>query len=150
MNGKTKNTNPNTSSSQGGRHNHQSHFNLESHLIHWGWVTDICISNLTIIGSDNGLSPGQRQAIIWTNAGILLIGPWGTNLSEILIKGHTFSSKKMHLNMLSAKCWPFCLGLNVLIWQQTKSTWQLHIIQCYCLKWAVTDGSIVLPAIWKW
>ena len=45
----------------------------------------ICISKLTIIVSDNGLSPGQRQAIIWTNAGILLIGPLGTNFSEILI-----------------------------------------------------------------
>ena len=32
----------------------------------------ICIGTLTIIGSDDGLSPGQRQAIIWTNAGILL------------------------------------------------------------------------------
>ena len=32
-----------------------------------------CISKLTIIGSDDGLSPGQRQA--WTNAGILLIEP---------------------------------------------------------------------------
>ena len=30
----------------------------------------ICISKLTNIGSDNGLSPGQRQTIIWTNAGI--------------------------------------------------------------------------------
>ena len=34
-------------------------------------------------GSDNGLSPGRRQAIIWTNAGILLIGPLGTNINEI-------------------------------------------------------------------
>ena len=32
----------------------------------------IYVSNLTIIGSDNGLSPGQHQAIIWTNAGIWL------------------------------------------------------------------------------
>ena len=46
-------------------------------LTHWGRVTHICIDNLTIIGSDNGLSPGRRQAIIWTNAGILLIGPLG-------------------------------------------------------------------------
>ena len=30
---------------------------------------------LTILGSDNGLSPERRQAIIWTNAGILLIEP---------------------------------------------------------------------------
>ena len=43
-------------------------------LTHWAyWVTHICVSKLTIIGSDNGLSPGRRQAIIWTNAGILLI-----------------------------------------------------------------------------
>ena len=52
-------------------------------LTHWGRVTHICVDNLTIIGSDNGLSPGRRQAIIWTNAGILLIGPLRTNLSEI-------------------------------------------------------------------
>ena len=55
-------------------------------LTHWGWVTHICISKLTIIGSDNGLSPTRRQAIIWTSAGILLIGHVGTNFSEILIK----------------------------------------------------------------
>ena len=47
-------------------------------------MTDICINKLTI-GSDNGLAPGRHQAIIWTtgNAGILLIGPLGTNFSEI-------------------------------------------------------------------
>ena len=33
-------------------------------LTHWGRVTHICVGNLTIIGSDNGLSPGRRQAII--------------------------------------------------------------------------------------
>ena len=49
-------------------------------------MTHICVSKLTIIGSNNGLSPGRRQAIIWTNAGILLIGPLGTNFSEILIE----------------------------------------------------------------
>ena len=53
---------------------------------HWGQVTHICVSKLTIIGSDNGLSPGRRQAIIWTNAGILLMRPLGTNFSEILIE----------------------------------------------------------------
>ena len=43
----------------------------------------ICVSTLTIIGSDYGLSPGRRKAIIWTNAGILLIRNSGTNFSEI-------------------------------------------------------------------
>ena len=83
-------------------------------LTHWGRVTHICVSKLIIISSDNGLSPGRRQAIIWTNAGILLIGPLGTNFNEILIEIHTFSFRKMHLKMLSGKRRPFCLGLNVL------------------------------------
>ena len=83
-------------------------------LTHWGRVTHICVSELTIIGSDNGLSPGRCQAIIWTNAGIVLIGPWGTNFSEILIEILAFSFKKMHLKMSSGKWRPFCLGLNVL------------------------------------
>ena len=85
-----------------------------STLTHWGRVTHICVGNLTSIGSDNGLSPGQRQAIIWTNAGLLLIGPLGTNFSEILIEILTFSFKKMRLKVSSAKRRPSCLGLNVL------------------------------------
>ena len=77
-------------------------------------MTHICVGNLTIIGSDNGLSPGRRQAIIGTNVGILLTGPLGTNFSEILIGIQIFSFKKMPLKMSSAKWRPFCLGLNVL------------------------------------
>ena len=72
-------------------------------LTHWGRVTHICVSKLTIIGSDNGLPPDRRRAIIWTNAGILLIGPLGTNLSETLIEIHAFSFKKMHLKTSSGK-----------------------------------------------
>ena len=83
-------------------------------LTHWGRVMHICGSKLTIIGSDNGLSPGRRQAFICTDAGILLIGPLGTKFSEILIEIDTFSFKKMHLKMSSEKWRPFCFGLNVL------------------------------------
>ena len=83
-------------------------------LTHWGRVTHICVGNLTIIGSGNGLSPDRRQAITWTNVGILLIGPLGTNFSEMLIEIHTFSFKKIHWKMSSGKWRPFCLGLNVL------------------------------------
>ena len=83
-------------------------------LIHLGQVTHICVSKQTSIGSDNGLSPGWRQAIIWTNARILLIGPLGTNLREISIEIHKLSFKKMHLKMSSGKWHPFCLGLNEL------------------------------------
>ena len=83
-------------------------------LAHWGQLMHICISKLTIIGSDNDLTPGWCQAIIWTNAGILLIWPLRTKFSEILMEIHTFSFKKMHLKMLSGKWRPFCLSLNVL------------------------------------
>ena len=72
------------------------------------------LTNITIIGSDNGLSPGRRQAIIWINAGIVLIRTLGTNFSEILGKIHSFSFKKMHLKMSSAKGRLFSLGLNEL------------------------------------
>ena len=83
-------------------------------LTHWGRMTHICVSKLTSTGSDNGLSPSRRQAIIWSNAGILLIRTLGTNFSEILSKIHTFSFKKIHLKMSSGKWRPFCLGLKVL------------------------------------
>ena len=92
-------------------------------LTHQRWVTHICVSKLTSIGSDNCLSPGRRQAIIWTNAGILLIGPLGTNFSEILIKMQTFSLKKIRLKMSSAKWWLFCPGLNVLNMHSMECEW---------------------------
>ena len=77
-------------------------------------MTHICVNKLTTIGSDNGLAPTRRQTIIWTNAGILLIGHLWTNLSEILNEICIFIFKKKHLKMLFGKCRPFCLGPNVL------------------------------------
>ena len=106
-------------------------------LTHWGRVTHICISKLTIIGPDNGLSPGRRQTIIWTNDGILLIGPLGTNFSKILIEIYIFSFKKMLLKMSSGNWQPFCLGLNVLthcetIWQYNSASPLFQAMAC-CL-----------------
>ena len=89
-------------------------FNRAPVLTHWSRVTHICVSKLAIISSNNELSPGRRQAIIWTNAGILLISPLETNLSEIWIEIQIFSFRKMHLKLSSAKWRPFCLGLKVL------------------------------------
>ena len=48
-------------------------------------MTHICVGILTIIGSDNDLSPGRREAITWISAQKLFIGPLETNFSEILI-----------------------------------------------------------------
>ena len=73
----------------------------------------ICVLK-TIIASDNGLSPGRHQAIIWTNAGILLSRPLETNFSDMLIRIHTFPFHKMRLKISPAKSRTFSLGLNVL------------------------------------
>ena len=62
-------------------------------LTNWGRVTHTCVDKLAMIGSDNGLAPTRRQAIIWTNARILLMGPLENNFSETLIETHILSSR---------------------------------------------------------
>ena len=105
---------------------------------YWGRVTHICVSKLTIIGSDNGLSPSRRQAIIVTNAGILLIGPLTTSSSEMLFEIHMSSFKKKHLKMLSGKMAaillrPRCVNLMLcdVSWEMVK----------YYLAWLFRFGS---------
>ena len=112
-------------------------------LTHWGRVTHICVSKLSIFASDNGLSPGRRQAIIWTNAGILLIGPLGTNFSEI----HFHSRKsiwKCHLENGGHLSRPQCVKPSVYIgsgnrwcgcyfkWVISKLIWRIHIVNISC------------------
>ena len=82
-----------------------------TYLNHCGQVILRCICKLTIIGSDNGLSPSGCQAIIWTNAGILLIGSFGTNFREILNKNlYIFIQEKAFENAIWKKAailsWP--------------------------------------------
>ena len=102
-------------------------------------MTHIYVGKLTIIGSDNGLSPDRRQAIIWTNVGLLLIGPLATNFSEILIEILIFSFKKIRLKVSSAKRRPFCLGLNVLI---TRTIRNAHYV------WWSSLESLIWPLGW--
>ena len=104
-------------------------------LTHWGRVTHICVSELTIIGSDNGLPPGRCQAIIWTIAGILLIRTLVTNFSEAFSEVHTFSFRKMHLKMSSAKWRPFCLGLHVPVSCGSTPAVRLRIIHDDVMAW---------------
>ena len=70
-------------------------------LTQWGRLAHICVDDLIINGSDNGLAPTRRQAIIWVNVQILLIGPLGTKFSEILIEIYIFSFAKTRLKMSS-------------------------------------------------
>ena len=88
--------------------------NLPTHAVLTHWA----------IGQDNGLSPGRRQAIIWTNDGILLIVPVRTNFNEILIEICKFSFKKIHFNMSSGKWQPSWLGLYV--WIKFHPCWKCY------------------------
>ena len=110
-------------------------------LTHWGWVTHICVSDLTSIGSDNGLSAGRRQAIIRTDAGILLLRPLGTNFSEFLVEILIFSFKKMCLKVTSAKRRPFCLGLNELIDEKNTYISPSWISNKVCLLWVKKSSN---------
>ena len=99
---------------------------------------------------NNGLSPGRRRTITWTNAGTFSIRILGTNFSEILRDINVCSFKKMHLKMSSAKWWQFCLGLNVLTYcilhnshqrGRCYKMWQLiNPTNCYQRPQNVTGG----------
>ena len=115
---------------------------VNSLLIEAEWY--ICVSKQAITGPDNGLSSGQYQAIIWTNAGILLIRTLGTNLSGITSEIDTFSIKKVYLKISSTKWKQFCLCFNelimtskpsVLYWWVVSLVWSslVRIICCHLL-----------------
>ena len=83
-------------------------------LTHWGRVTYLCVNKLTIIGSDNGFVAwpvpshyiSQRWNIVhWTLSNKL---HWKVNRNSLVFI-------QEHMRMSSGKCWPFCLGPNVLI-----------------------------------
>ena len=84
-------------------------------LTHWGRVTHICVGKRTIIGPDNDMSPGRHQAIIWTNAWVLLIKTLETNFSDSLIEIQIFWLKNKTLEnvsceMLSISSRPQCVN----------------------------------------
>ena len=81
-------------------------------------MTHICVGKLTIIDSDNGFSPGRHQAIMWNNAGLLLIEPLGTNFSEISIGIQTFFIQENALEhvvceMASISSRPQCVNIYI-------------------------------------
>ena len=111
-------------------------------LTQWGRVTRICVNKLTIIGSDNGFSSDWRQDIIWTNAGILLIWPLETTFSDISIKIHIFSFRKMRLKISSGKWRPFCFGLDMLMYIILAPSLAIHWLLVRRLQ--VTEMEIIL------
>ena len=77
---------------------------------HWGRVTHICVSKLTIMGPDNGLSPGRHHHLnqCWNNVNSTLGNKLQWNLNRN-------SNNFIHENAFESVVWkwrPFCLGPN--------------------------------------
>ena len=104
-------------------------------ITHWGRVTHICVCNLTIIGWNNGFSPGRHQAIIWTSDGMLLIWPPGTKFSEMIIEIHIVSFEKMHskislvCEMAAISCRSQCVKVSCIQSRASVVLWFAQI--CY-------------------
>ena len=97
---------------------------------HWGRAMHICVGNLTSICSDNDLSPDRRQAIIGTNAGILLIGPLG-NFNEIRIGIQTYSFKNCEMASILSR--PQCVN-EIMHKSNALPCSVYHFFQDYCVK----------------
>ena len=136
-----------------------------------GWNLNIIpVSKIIIIGSDNSSSPGGRKAIIWTNPGILLLGPLGINFSKILIEINTFSLKKCHwkcslqngLYFISALCWCWNINVKYISTPRLRMSWILastcftgHDVECmkwgyWCKPWQWITASAASQCLEKW
>ena len=110
-------------------------------------MTHICVGNITIVGSDIGLPPERRQAIIWTNAGILFMGLLGIYFYEILVKILTFLFKKMRLRVFSVIWRSFCLGLNVSKVTASQRWLLLHQFLAIC-DWKWNQNNYLAPGVY--
>ena len=109
----------------------------------------VCVDILTIIGSDNGLSPGQRQAIIWTNDRILSIRPLGIRNSYIFIQEYAFEKVfcKMGVILSQPQCVNFIVS-NVPVSTSvgTAMTSPLHYIHWYSKGLMLVDWfNVITP-----
>ena len=102
-------------------------------LTHWGWETHICVSKLAIIGSDNGLSPIRRRAIIWVNNAILLIGPLWTNFIHFHSRKCVWKCRPGNGAILSRAQCVNCLGFR----KDEMLSWACNILPQICVLFTV-------------
>ena len=119
-------------------------------LTHGGQASHICVSKLTIICSDIGLVPARRQAIIWVNAGILLIWPLGTKFSNITIETYIYSVQENAFENVVCKMavissQPQCVNESTIFWKDAdmdvhltavtdRGPLHMHSFGCHCLR----------------
>ena len=112
---------------------------------------DICISKLTIIGSDNGLPHGQRQAI-WTSGRILLIRNLRINFNGILIEIHIFhfqenAFENVLCEMAVILPQPQCVNDSVNLAFSLCNKAYSHKMGCYKLCGSQSHSLVVAPAL---
>ena len=115
------------------------HIWAQQGLTHWGWVSHIWVSKITIIGSDDGLSPGQRHVIIWSNAGIFVNWTLGNKLQWnfhrnqcIFIQENAFENVcEMTAILSQPQCVNSLWPRDVIWWQGSRST--LAQVMACCL-----------------
>ena len=96
-------------------------------------MTYICVSKLTSIGSDNGLSPGRRETIIWTNARILLIRTLRKNFNEIVNEIHIFIQENAFESIICEMA-VICFCLNMLTPKHTNA---MSILSHHFCRWRI-------------
>ena len=81
-------------------------------------MTHLCVSKLTSIASNNGLSPGRQQAIIWNNAGNFVNWTlrnklqWNFNRnSHIFIEENTFENVVCEMSVILSR--PQCVNVSI-------------------------------------
>ena len=84
-------------------------------LTHWGRATHICVSKLATIGSDYGLSPWRRQAIIRTKCSNIVNWTLGNKFQWNLNRNSSIFIQQNGFENVVWKMAAICLGLNVLI-----------------------------------
>ena len=110
-------------------------------LAHWGHVMHLCICNLAVIGSDNGLSPSRCQTMIWTNAGILIRNKlqWNANRnSNFFIEENAF--QYVIWKMLAIFSRPQCVNNKSPLPQVI--TWCHQATSCSLNWWWINDEDL--------
>ena len=113
---------------------------------HQGWVTQICISKWEHHWFE------QRQAIIWTNADVLLTGPLGTNVSKIKSNATTFIQENEFENVIYKMVAILCCSWHVTSKSNQSSTLVIAVLLKYqmILSIVITEHDCTCHALKNW
>ena len=119
-------------------------YNFEWFWTHCGWLKHVCVGNLTIIGSDNGLAPtcSRQLAIIWTKCWNIVNWTLGNKLQGNFYQNKTFSFRKcIWKRFFVCKMAAICLSLKVTPftpWAVLSDDYCCHVFACESVCFSIT------------